>query len=427
MKPLRKESQTRTYGNGALGVLMLGMVRKIDDISPNGLSFLRKMACKQNISTHILVKEWHDRQHELLNCPALQIQRQLTPILKTNRVSRIAMLRDDHRKFLIKNYPANSRHIVVVVDFDLAQLPNVSAVMDVIRLVTETNLGAVFSNGVMFEPLFGYYDTFATILHDGTFVHAHAGRLDSSAHPDDNSAFVISDVPWIGFTQKNLFDEIMMFPEDIMPTRSGFGGLAVYKGSIWSNQRCKYGLPIEPFQRFANKADQRPCEHIVFHSCLRHIFPDIRMGIHKHLVTHWNSPPHRVKTPDHILREGEKIVWVSQVGSMNHDESVFRRNLQNMRAMCQLDHGSIHLTLANQLVWQSGPLKPQEFLSVHLTLQSDGNLILYGHNFKRKQVVLWETGTRCTDCSAALTPAAQLVIKNSRNDIIWASTGKAST
>ena len=65
--------------------------------------------------------------------------------------------------------------------------------------------------------------------------------------------------------------------------RSCFGGMTIYRASAWFEPKCSYthGMSVNEgtggsdssaastgLMRYASEADNRPCEHVVFHDCL---------------------------------------------------------------------------------------------------------------------------------------------------------------
>ena len=91
-------------------------------------------------------------------------------------------------------------------------------------------------------------------------------------------------------------------PEGTVPVRSCFGGLAIYSSQTFFEQKCRYRYQyhhdrkrldltgsrtrigtgagkdadvdagadenVVNLERYASRADGRPCEHVVFHDCL---------------------------------------------------------------------------------------------------------------------------------------------------------------
>eukprot|EP00591_Stephanopyxis_turris_P010378 CAMPEP_0195521706 /NCGR_PEP_ID=MMETSP0794_2-20130614/19203_1 /TAXON_ID=515487 /ORGANISM="Stephanopyxis turris, Strain CCMP 815" /LENGTH=439 /DNA_ID=CAMNT_0040651315 /DNA_START=499 /DNA_END=1818 /DNA_ORIENTATION=+ len=236
----------------------------------------------------------------------------------TNRVERIAYLRDYQRELLrVKYEDIQENDAIIIADLDLFALPNVN------QLVRETNHmiknkqhDALCSAGVMYRP-FGYYDIFATVLFSDTFTYPIKGRLSGKHYPEEDTSFVRTKDVFGVFTQSDLLEyfETGRHPSTksvptttfversvqregndsihdnvAVPVRSCFGGLTIYSAPKWFDTRCNYNMNITSMMRYANKNDGRPCEHVVFHNCLITQDPSTSIAVHPFMKSKWNSP-----------------------------------------------------------------------------------------------------------------------------------------
>ena len=82
-----------------------------------------------------------------------------------------------------------------------------------------------------------------------------------------------------------------------VPVRSCFGGITAYRSIVYLNEECQYGLDKDfiedqkynntSIMRYATNKEERPCEHVVFHDCLRRKVPKFDIAVNPHLITFW--------------------------------------------------------------------------------------------------------------------------------------------
>merc|ERR1712157_300650 len=117
------------------------------------------------------------------------------------------------------------------------------------------------------------YDSFATILLPDTFLYNPENRLFPVIRTEENSAFLPpranSDtlLNWLD-QEGGRVDTFTGFKNPV-PVKSCFGGLAIYRGSKFFEKECTYLVRNEATLKYANKFQERACEHVTFHSCLQ--------------------------------------------------------------------------------------------------------------------------------------------------------------
>ena len=240
----------------------------------------------------------------------------------TNRIERIAALRDYQRELLRPLYGDEEGNagntgggvrikegaVVIVIDLDLAALPPPQRVLDVTQKLagssatdTEDNspfpYDAICAAGVTAASKsvrdLWYYDTYATVLWPDTYLHPLNRRLVRRHYPGEDPALVRSDDRNGNWTQGDIMRYLQTAGErsefGVVEARSCFGGMTVYRASAWFEPGCRYGTDYvrgaeagagggdndpaaatisDGLMRYASEADGRPCEHVVFHDCL---------------------------------------------------------------------------------------------------------------------------------------------------------------
>jgi hypothetical protein len=189
-----------------------------------------------------------------------------------NRVERISFLRDFQRIAVQKEMQANGKSteakVVIVVDGDLHSMPSPAQVAQLAEDIMngkETN-DVICAAGVNHDN-FSYHDTFATILEPNDWMHHNRIRYPNEKHNKIGIAQADDgDLPT--FADQNKLRNLLSHGYPV-PVRSCFGGLALYKANIWFQKDCSYHEAHYDDWRFANREDERPCEHVVLHECLR--------------------------------------------------------------------------------------------------------------------------------------------------------------
>eukprot|EP00978_Attheya_sp_CCMP212_P011295 scaffold27794_cov52-Attheya_sp.AAC.3 len=241
-----------------------------------------------------------------------------------NRVDRISYLRDLQREHML-DLLGNSHKddAIIVVDFDLYALP---------EMRQKRHVDVLCAAGVMYRP-FGYYDLFATVLADDTFLYPTRHRLLGKVAETENINLIRSDdeygevtswdiLDWLETTgletslaqKTNATDSInriskhkkgvergkgsIELKSEVAPVevKSCFGGLAIYFASKLLERKCQYRLPVDgvDYERllgYANWDDRRPCEHVVLHDCLSRAQPKTKIAIQPDMRTNWNKAP----------------------------------------------------------------------------------------------------------------------------------------
>lgn len=152
-----------------------------------------------------------------------------------------------------------------------------------------------------------YYDIFATIFKPDTFAYPYAGRLIQKPYKGENPDLVRSDDEHGKYTQADMYKYLIKEAKESSSTgnlsvRSCFGGFAMYRTKAYFHPKCRYQLRLSqeeitkldqgefttPLLRYANMADRRPCEHVVFHECLSENKPDFDIAVNPKLPSIWS-------------------------------------------------------------------------------------------------------------------------------------------
>jgi hypothetical protein len=309
-------------------VWMAGIIRNASiEIQPQVLEYMVILNCQHDISIHIVASMGVDecldaykdlvKQHEYdaSNCAEFIVQQEpleytytnkTSTTGKKNRIDQIATVRDYQRELLRTKYGDTihwSDSIVILVDLDLHRLPSMDTLLQELHCMQtiESEFDIVCAAGIMYRP-FGYYDIFATVMLDGTFVYPIRGRLEQKLQDGENYSLVRSNDVYGNFTQWDLLEyfetESARRNGNAVPVRSCFGGLTLYRASVWFQESCQYAVDnpksntTAHLQRYATKASERPCEHVVLHECLldsKSNTNDVRIGVQPGLKTEWNS------------------------------------------------------------------------------------------------------------------------------------------
>lgn len=301
--------------------LWIGIVRDAKEIQESTWDALGHVACSFDVHIHITVgKNGGHAVDQLItrriaafemnsshNCAPAYIESEQElgiASLPTNRVERIAMIRDAQRErvrqLLEKNRPVDAsfnEDIIIVADLDLFRLPgttNVLAQAD--SLASNDHLDVVCAAGVTMASRneLWYYDTYATVLLPDTYVHPLKRRLVKEYYPSEDPHLVRSDSQHGPFTQGDIMRYLQRqaAATGTARVRSCFGGLTIYRALTWFEKYCSY-TPDDPksLERYASAADGRPCEHVAFHTCLQDTegIPRARVAINPSLITLWRK------------------------------------------------------------------------------------------------------------------------------------------
>jgi len=321
-------------------VVLAGLIEDGSAVSLSSLKFLVDLACTSSVpDARVLV---HARRgsadlfamavralldlhpHPHLSCPdgegRLDIRpepdedalREMLPDEEgegpsvSNRIDRIAALREVQRREVAAYLDANDLTdeevhdtVIVVADLDVAFLPPASQVVDTaLNMLSnqdrvKTKVDVVCSAGV--EAHGGYYDTFATVLLPDTFVYDANWRLNRAVRPEEDASMIVGGgyPPFTNWELLRWFDRVAAERGGSVPVKSCFGGLALYRAERWLDDRCGYVLPEEEeersrlVERYAN-FEGRPCEHVVFNSCLRDVDPLTSIEVRPDLRPMWH-------------------------------------------------------------------------------------------------------------------------------------------
>ena len=312
--------------SGGGGLYLAGITLDASKIQPRIFSQLIEYSCVHQAEIFILTREARGRKNALslyketqercfgkdAICARFDIT--LDPFniqtLYPNRVDRIAVLRDFQRERVravasSQNFFSNAA--VIVADLDLWALPATPYVIEESkRIIHGRDHDIICSSGLMHHP-FGYYDIFATVLKPSTFVYPLSGRLIKKPGPSEDLSLIRSQDVYGTFTQEGLLryfhGEGRKSPSGTVEVQSCFGGLAIYRASLWMDKKCAYALDYgEDLMRYANEDDKRPCEHIVFHHCLHNLNSSSIITVQPAMRTIWERP---FPPQSHIISGGE--------------------------------------------------------------------------------------------------------------------------
>ena len=142
--------------------------------------------------------------------PSEFINNTTTTTVKKNRIDQIATVRDYQRELLRTKYGniySLRGCVVILVDLDLYSLPSIDTLLQELHSMqtNESEFDVVCAAGIMYRP-FGYYDIFATVLLDGTFVYPIRGRLEQELQDGEDYSLVRSNDVYGNFTQWDLLE-----------------------------------------------------------------------------------------------------------------------------------------------------------------------------------------------------------------------------
>jgi hypothetical protein len=337
-------------------VWMVGLMSDASSMTKDTFDFLMEWHCAMGANVHLLVESGAvalskkrdlylllDNQ-ECDSSAAFHVVTQPGDVRLTypNRIDRLAHLRDVQRDAVreLTSTSNNAVHVdvdaIIVLDGDLHSVPNARFVQDQLHDMlgdgsddndgnasssSSSSFDVVCATGVNHDlNQFAYYDTFATILQPDTWVYPLADRLENVGDAVDAALYDEEDTSLVvdtGITNVGLLQYIQSHATtplntnansnansvNVLPVKSCFGGLALYRASTWLNpfSSCTYSVnpaAMTPLRAYANKDDERTCEHVTFHQCLQNQdFQDqnnsqdqqVRIALHPLLVTEWHD------------------------------------------------------------------------------------------------------------------------------------------
>jgi hypothetical protein len=336
----------------------IGMVRDAKEVQDSTWETLVYAACTHNVHIHVVVAQNADHARQKLSPPVVPTtavvaacahmyveteQNDLpydittnstTPIYylpsnKKNRVQRIAMIRDAQRIRLrqlwkaakvdqqqqhqqssssLRNHPLEEEDIVIVTDLDLFRLPSITTVLEQAKLMAthRVDWDVVCAAGITLASQrneLWYYDTYATVFWPDTFAHPLKRRLIKQYYPGEDPNLVRSDDQHGSFTQGDIMKYLVQQAAEksgAVQVRSCFGGLSIYRASVWFDESCQYTLDnVTEYQhrhleRYASASDEMPCEHVTFHTCLQDSnipgrLPMTKIAINPNMISLWKK------------------------------------------------------------------------------------------------------------------------------------------
>lgn len=301
----------------------IGIVRDAQQVQESTWDTLALVACSNQVHIHIVVGQnaavavdqlLHQRvQKQPKLCAPVYIETEhdvgIDPnALPSNRVDRIALIRDVQRQRLRQLWLQDrtsaglAQDVVVVADLDLFRLPPVERVLEQagsMATSSDDNLDVVCAAGVTMASRqeLWYYDTYATVLLPDTYVHPLKRRLVKEYFKGENHSLVRSDNQHGSFTQGDLMRYLQQQATDTgtVLVRSCFGGLSIYRATTFFEPKCSYTRQQgdeKRLERYASESDGRPCEHVVFQTCLQDhadIASPAKIAINPNLLLLWRK------------------------------------------------------------------------------------------------------------------------------------------
>ena len=402
------ESFASSFASYEGRVYITGLAEDASKLKYELLTQLLELNCKYHIGVHILTRGKRARQHayELFDeaktrcfgkdaiCADFDID--LDPIgtrYFTNRIDRIAFLRDSQREILRTKF--NKKHLnrktspeaIIVADFDVHKLPTNALIANQTALVLDgKDHDVICSAGLMHHP-FGYYDIFATVT-ETAFLYPMAGRLLNQYLPDEDTQLIRSNFIYSDVSQEDIFEhfksEGLKSIHGTVPVKSCFGGLAIYRASTWFNKKCNYSIDPSPDQmRYANREDGRPCEHIIFHECILKKVRSARIAVQPNMNAWWEEP---VDLGSHLFAGGIIPHGLVETDGLVTSSSVsdIGLRLSNGNVTLRIDHSGRLVvedisSLPPRIIWAQDPdpsLYNAEWKYFFLTLEKNGELFL---------------------------------------------------
>eukprot|EP01090_Pellita_catalonica_P010251 TRINITY_DN21706_c0_g1_i1.p1 TRINITY_DN21706_c0_g1~~TRINITY_DN21706_c0_g1_i1.p1 ORF type:complete len:460 (-),score=28.06 TRINITY_DN21706_c0_g1_i1:30-1307(-) len=182
--------------------------------------------------------------------------------VKEDRIALLTSLRERNRAFLQEWPLMVGVDIIVMIDFDLDQIALPQYLISTLHAMKTDKRMLLCSNGRGVADY--YYDSFATVLQDNTFLYPSYIRKNQTYGPEETD--------WWNTTSTLLpFSEMLDRSKvDYVPVKSCFGGFAYYNASQYiSRLDCGYNntdlLPGDG--RFVNR-EGNSCEHVNLNLCL---------------------------------------------------------------------------------------------------------------------------------------------------------------
>ena len=278
----------------ALGQLTLaGLLRDGARISPRIVRFLCDLSCTSDVGIHIIAESgstelmafMHVARREFYpsgNCAVLVIDLEPDHIAKQgfeNRIDRISALRQFQRDEVASRLGGD---IIILADLDIAEMPSAEKVVSMaLSMIHEQDAPDVLCSAGK-TASGDYYDSYATVFLPDTFVYPIAHRMNQESWQDEDDSLIL-DSDFVGAADLlNWLEELGKNGKDgitPVPVRSCYGGLALYRANIFFDGRCTYLDKNPRNEKYSNRDDMRPCEHVVFHNCLGSIYANFSIAI----------------------------------------------------------------------------------------------------------------------------------------------------
>jgi hypothetical protein len=317
--------------------------------------------CLDSNNLHIITEEHNNDHHKRKNKNEKGRINRLTNLREWQRnnireLQQSQMMNNNNYNYNYNNDDDDDDGTVIILDLDLIELPPVSQILKIHSLYmqqqnnrndddddddNDPSFDVICAAGVTLNKVDdgtqlrggsklveGYYDSFATIFLPDTFNHALHLRKIKHLRPIEDKNLVMDSVSsrskilqWIKDqgtststsrrrrnnnnknnktdkdTDNDNYDEfIIMNP---VPVKSCFGGLAIYRTSIYLDSRCKYTTNSNSnsnnnnidetivMNKYGNMKNE-VCEHVRFHNCLYENNVTTKIAIQPDLRTRWH-------------------------------------------------------------------------------------------------------------------------------------------
>ena len=224
-----------------------------------------------------------------------------------NRIDRLAYLRESQRLEMKKMNAGvadldpealKKNDFVILLDLDLSEVPSIESLSKTIGFMAndgDSSPDVVCANGLLASSLVPY-DTYATVLLPDIWAYPLSYRLNPTPQSDEELKVVTNFLNEA--VKQALHSEHDQHPktdvDSFLPVKSCFGGLAVYRASIWFTEKCEYtrdykAIVEDGLLQYVDYRHKRVCEHVAFNSCIKEHHEDAKISVHAALLTKYHD------------------------------------------------------------------------------------------------------------------------------------------
>eukprot|EP01063_Lacrimia_lanifica_P029887 TRINITY_DN4644_c0_g1_i6.p1 TRINITY_DN4644_c0_g1~~TRINITY_DN4644_c0_g1_i6.p1 ORF type:complete len:493 (+),score=171.65 TRINITY_DN4644_c0_g1_i6:52-1530(+) len=287
-------------------IIIQGMARNMDELQPATIELLEKLNCEHNIAVEIMVRDFNPK-HRVVEQEHISAQKRCAPwvVYKEpketasagNRVQRITYARDAQRGFVKRRY-GDRAAVVMVADLDMNEFLVTAEVLAAKAKRVATDPSAPTVTCAMGQQRTRgwteYYDTFATVLEDGTFIFPANARPPQNAILGNERFVIQNDVldDFTGWEMGALARAGAKKNGGTFKVKSCFGGIALYKASAWFDTRCSYqDNGKDEYTLYREEKTNVACEHLALHLCMDKVQAGgAPMVIDPEIQTFWDDP-----------------------------------------------------------------------------------------------------------------------------------------